>query len=193
MYVIGANGAVGLGVALRLLHQLSQPTQADVWRCNVVDVSSGRNPLALDGNEEEDFQSVYATPNGLTLLLGCRNRKKAEDARADLYRRLKVLFARESTDDQAVTSYTFIDRITGQVETISFDTYRQQWLANLKIEFLELDLLNLSSISSAVDAVKQRHGYLSHLFLNAGGGAFTGLDWSKAARGFCRNFLEAVT
>ncbi|KAG0150311.1 hypothetical protein CROQUDRAFT_73125 [Cronartium quercuum f. sp. fusiforme G11] len=191
----GANGAVGLGISLRLLHQLSQPNQADVSRCNVGDCSPGTKPacFTVGGYEEEDFQSAYATPNGLTLLLGCRSRTKAEDARATLLRRLKRLFAKESADDQVVSAYTFIDRVTGQVETISFEIYRQRWLANLRIEFLELDLSDLSSIFRAVDVLKQRYGYISHLLLNAGGAAFIGLDWPKAIRGFCRNFLEAVT
>lgn len=195
MLLTGANGAVGLGICLRTLYQLSQPTQADISRSNLFDCSTENNltSLALKEDEEEDFQSVYATPNGLTLLLGCRNRKKAEDARVELLQKLNRLFAKESTEDRAVTSYTFIDRVTGQVEIISFETYRQRWLANLKIEFLGLDLGNLSSIFRAVDEIKERHGHLSHLLLNAGGGAFVGLDWSKVIRGMVLNLVEALT
>ncbi|EGG05263.1 uncharacterized protein MELLADRAFT_64276 [Melampsora larici-populina 98AG31] len=197
MLLTGANGAVGFGICLRILYQLSQPTQSDISLLNLFNHSNENHQLRSlslqSSSEEEDFQSVYATPNGLTLLLGCRNRQKAQDARDELLKKLNRLFKFENQDDRSVTSFSFIDRLTGQVEIISFQTYRQLWLENLKIEFLELDLSNLNSIFKAVDQVKLQYGHLSHLLLNAGGGTFIGLDWIKVFRGMVRNLVEALT
>ncbi|KAH9816272.1 hypothetical protein DFH28DRAFT_220841 [Melampsora americana] len=195
MLLTGANGSVGFGICLRTLYQLSQPNQIDISRTNLFNVSKGNQlrSCSIKMNEEEDFQSVYATPNGFNLLLGCRDQKKAEDARSKLLKKLDRLFKNEKIEDRLMTSYSFIDRLTGQVEIINFETYRQLWLKNLKIEFLELDLSQLSSIFKAVDQIKHRHGHLTHLLLNAGGGAFVGLDWPKVIRGMCLNFVEALT
>ncbi|CAH7687338.1 hypothetical protein BY996DRAFT_4578138 [Phakopsora pachyrhizi] len=189
--ITGATGAVGYGICLRLLYQLSQPIQDDLSRPS----TRLKADLNSEDDEEEDVdsQSVYATPNGVTILIGCRNQQKGEFTRSRLMESLKKLFIKYRRTDEDETLYSYIDQLTGQLETMSFESYRKRWLDNLTIEGIEIDLYRAQSVIKAVKEIDQHYGYLTHLILNAGGGPFVGIDWLGLIRAFIKDMVHAVT
>ena len=65
---------VGFGACARLLVQFSDPTPSDTL---------GSNP-ALANPDDEPLASPFAAPNGIVLIMGCRNAIKAHKARQKL-------------------------------------------------------------------------------------------------------------
>lgn len=71
--------------------------------------------------------------------------------------------------------------------------YRRRFCRGVRIEFVPLDLGSFASVLNCSAQVTARHGHLTHLILNAGGAAFTGLDWIKATWMIMTSFKAAVT
>ncbi|PLW38887.1 hypothetical protein PCANC_15898 [Puccinia coronata f. sp. avenae] len=194
IFITGATGGVGYGICLRLLYQLSQPFQADLSA--PYHLQSEHQPDGEKiGNEEEEqeHQSIYATPNGLTLLIGCRSESKCRMTQMELEKGLRELIEAERKTDQEELVFSYIHRISGQVESMSFYEYRSRWLDRLTIDWVPLDLLCAKSVLNAVSLVNKRYGYITHLLLNAGGGPFVGIDWLKLLKASFRNLLDALT
>ncbi|KAI9603255.1 hypothetical protein H4Q26_002573 [Puccinia striiformis f. sp. tritici PST-130] len=190
--ITGATGAVGYGISLRLLYQLSQPFQSDL-SAPYHHQPQNQGQKHKDSGEDEEYQSIYGTPNGLTLLIGCRSQNKFNSTRIELENALRKLIGSESKEDREEQMYSYIDRQTGQVETMSFNEYRSHWLNNLSIDWIPLDLFNAHSVIEAVEIINHRYGYLTHLLLNAGGGPFIGIDWLALIKAFLSDFLNALT
>ncbi|PLW24920.1 hypothetical protein PCASD_25439 [Puccinia coronata f. sp. avenae] len=194
IFITGATGGVGYGICLRLLYQLSQPFQADL--SVPYHLQSEHQPDGeKTGNEEEEqeHQSIYATPNGLTLLIGCRSESKCRMTQMELEKGLRELIEAERKTDQEELVFSYIHRTSGQVESMSFYEYRSRWLDRLTIDWVPLDLLCAKSVLDAVSLVNKRYGYITHLLLNAGGGPFVGIDWLKLLKASFRNLLDALT
>jgi 3-keto steroid reductase len=192
---IGGTGAVGHGICLRLLYQLSQPFQLDLSSAYHLKSDQERREEIEQqkGELDEDYQSIYGTPNGLTLLVGCRSESKCRTTQIELEKGLRRLIEAEGKDEQEDLIFSYIDRQSGQVETMTFYEYRSRWLDQLTIEWVPMDLYHAQSVVDAVKLVNQRYGYLTHLLLNAGGGPFVGIDWIGLVKAFLRNFLNALT
>jgi len=72
--------------------------------------------------------------------------------------------------------------------------YKRRWLANLRIEFLPLDLASVKSVRNCVGLVRERYPYVTHLLCKAGCGPFLGINWLGAALSFFKHgLLETVT
>ncbi|EFP88312.1 uncharacterized protein PGTG_14396 [Puccinia graminis f. sp. tritici CRL 75-36-700-3] len=193
--ITGGTGAVGHGICLRLLYQLSQPFQLDLSSAyHLKSEQERREEIEQQRGElDEDYQSIYGTPNGLTLLVGCRSESKCRTTQIELEKGLRKLIEAEGKDEQEDLIFSYIDRQSGQVETMTFYEYRSRWLDQLTIEWVPMDLYHAQSVVDAVKLVNQRYGYLTHLLLNAGGGPFVGIDWIGLVKAFLRNFLNALT
>lgn len=192
--ITGATGAVGYGICLRLMYQLSQPIQTDL-SSKVYDQveSEGAGRIDRSAIAEEDHQSIYATPNGLTLLIACRSESKYRSTKLELENELKKLISSEKSIEYDDLKYSYIDRLTGQVECLDFDEYRTIWLENLRIDWLPMDLYQARTVIESIKLINSRYGYLTHLLLNAGGGPFVGIDWIGLLRAMIRNFNDALT
>lgn len=182
---------MGYGICLRLLYQLSQPFQADL--SSPYHFEPKRERGENNHGHEQDHQSIYATPNGLTLLIGCRSENKCRRTQLELEQGLRRLIEREGSEEKEELMFSYIDRQSGQVETMSFYEYRSRWLDRLSIQWVPLDLHRAQSVLEAVKIVSHRYGYLTHLLLNAGGGPFVGIDWLGLLKASLRNFLNALT
>ncbi|CAO1613036.1 unnamed protein product [Sympodiomycopsis kandeliae] len=71
--------------------------------------------------------------------------------------------------------------------------YRRRFCRGTKIEFVALDLGSMASVLNCAKQVQERYPYLTHLIHNAGGAAFTGLNWFKAVFMIMTSFHTAMT
>ncbi|KAL9938688.1 hypothetical protein V8E36_002407 [Tilletia maclaganii] len=88
--VTGANGGVGYGICQRLLVQLSAPIPPDTLP---------EHPSKRDPGSESPPPSPFAAPDGITLVLACRNAIKAHRARLELQALLDNLAALPDEED----------------------------------------------------------------------------------------------
>ncbi|KAF9266884.1 3-keto sterol reductase [Marasmius fiardii PR-910] len=161
--VTGANGGIGFGICQRLLYQLSEPLPSDA-------------KLLVDRNisVEGDIDRLVTPCKGLTLILACRNKKRADAAREKL---LTLL------DEH-------IERLKKRE---GYDGHAQVFRENVRIEFHELDLGMLSTVSKFSRELKENYPYISHLFCNAGVATFFKIDWWRCAKQFLNSPFGAVT
>lgn len=187
----GANGGVGYGVALRLIRQLSSPHQSDLSA-----TSPRRSP-------SPDATSPFATPNGLTLVLLCRNMKKAEKAKKALLEEVGLSRAAagpllnggeeissDEDDDEEVSRQLLASPSEPE---LSPDRYRARFLSNLEIHLVPLDLASTSSTLTCASTISNSFPYLTHLILNAGGGPFVSLNWPLAVFSILTRWVRATT
>jgi 3-keto steroid reductase len=73
------------------------------------------------------------------------------------------------------------------------ERYRRRFCAGTKIEFQALDLGSMASALICAKEITARHGYVTHVILNAGSGTFTGINWFHAIWMMITNFHGAVT
>ncbi|KAK1229655.1 3-keto-steroid reductase [Marasmius sp. AFHP31] len=163
--VTGANGGVGFGICQRLLFQLSEVSPLDAH------LRPAGEHKQVEGNDNDD---QLAPCDGLTLILACRNAKRAETAKEKLLRLL----------DGHVAKLQMKPGYDGHAETFR---------SNLRIEIYELDLGMLSTVTKFASEVAEKHGYVSHLICNAGVATFNRIDWFKAAKQFLVAPFGAVT
>ncbi|KZP00042.1 NAD(P)-binding protein [Calocera viscosa TUFC12733] len=124
--VTGANSGVGLGICKRLILQMA-----------------GALPHFDTPTSTDDVSSA----DSLTLVLACRNKKRAAAAKETCLHLLE-----KSGDPNGF----------GQ---------------RLRIEPADLDLTSMHNVWKFCQAMKQKYGYITHLFLNAGTGNFVAVDW----------------
>ncbi|KAL1747740.1 hypothetical protein HDZ31DRAFT_60920 [Schizophyllum fasciatum] len=155
--VTGANGGVGFATCQRLIAQLLD-----------------ENPYDAHPRSDNPSYNVIDAPAppyaGLTLIMACRRRKNAEEARENLLKTLDELVERTPTD----RARTF--------------------KAELRIDIVDLDLSSLTSVFAAARTLRERYSYISHLIFNAGGASFVRIDFLKVVRQlFTRGLLNIVT
>ncbi|UZJ52703.1 hypothetical protein CBS101457_002023 [Exobasidium rhododendri] len=71
--------------------------------------------------------------------------------------------------------------------------YRRKFCAETKIEFQALDLGSMASALTCAKEITARHHYVTHIVLNAGSSAFTGINWFHAVWMVMTSFHAAVT
>ncbi|KAF8556265.1 NAD(P)-binding protein [Imleria badia] len=148
--VTGANTGVGFGICHRLLFQLT--------------IGSGHpvsNELELDCD-------------GLTLILACRSKQRAEAARAKLC---------DTADELVCRAQRSPD----------YDGHAEIFRKNLHIAIHTVDLANIQSVFHFADEVAQNYPYVSHLICNAGLACFTRIVWPLAFQQFLTDWISAVT
>jgi 3-keto steroid reductase len=191
---------VGYGICERLLVQLSQPYPPDMMPQTQVD------PLFL-------LSSLNLSPtvspfNSLTIVLACRNKSRAIEARHKLLVFLDSELQKRRLRTRGVEGSEFLH------------AYAEEFRRNLQLDFIPCDLASTSSVLQFCETVGQRcaipgfffvslalvarprtstlnglhrYPYITHIFCNAGVGAFEGVDWAKAICQILRNPIEAMT
>lgn len=138
--VTGANGGIGFGTCHRLLVQLSQPNPPDAV------------PRFAETNDAYEYSHA-----SLTLILGCRDRSRAEAARDKLYKLLDENIAKIPT---------------GTSEHV----YASEFRSNLVLAFHRLDLSSVRSVLEFGEEMARYYPYVSHLICNAGVATYKHLD-----------------
>ncbi|KAH9970846.1 NAD(P)-binding protein [Lactifluus volemus] len=155
--VTGANNGVGFGICRRLLYGLAQDRPDDA-----------RPLFPRSGADEPGIEYPCA---GLTLIMACRSRQRAEAARTQLL----------SLFDSDVER---LRKLPGGAERVI------AFRANLVIAVHILDLASVQSTLAFADEVARTYPYVSHLVCNAGVAPFLNISWSLLLRQVWRNFLE---
>ncbi|KAL0058845.1 3-keto-steroid reductase [Marasmius tenuissimus] len=167
--VTGANGGVGFGICQRLLFQLSEVSPLDTRLRPAGERKEDR------GNASDD---QLAPCDGLTLILACRNTKRAEAAKEKL---LKLL-----------------DEHVAKLQTMpGYDGHPETFRENSRIEVYELDLGMLSTVTKFASEVARKIPFQIrirlHLICNAGVATFNKISWWKAAKQLLVTPYGAVT
>jgi len=144
--VTGANGGLGYGSCKRLLVQLCQLNSPD------------SRPQAFASHIKCDERSP-AGYQGVTLIMACRNRKRAEAARTKLLH----WFDKQVDKLRSLPNYN--------------KDYVSNFLANCHVETEELDLASVSSVFKFSAIIHQKYPYVSHLLCNAGVASFKNVNW----------------
>jgi len=119
-------------------------------------------------------EAPISNVQGLTLILACRNMKKAAFARTELYSRLDA-------------------HIKKQRMLPDYDGHADSFRENLKIEIHYLDLAVIRSVFRFNAELSQKYPYVSHLICNAGVANFVGISWPKAIWQVVTDFIGSMT
>jgi len=171
--VTGANGGVGYGICERLLLQLSRPDPPDMMPQPHVDPSFSVSSL--------DSAPKITPFDSLTIILACRNRSRAIEARDKL-----LVFVDAELNKRRIQT-------GGGEEGEYLHAYGQRFRSKLELDFIPCDLASAGSVLQFCETVQQRYPYITHIFCNAGVGAFDGVEWFGAIKHILRNPIEAVT
>ncbi|KAI1795266.1 hypothetical protein LXA43DRAFT_992151 [Ganoderma leucocontextum] len=149
--VTGANGGVGFGICHRLLVQLSSPHPSDArpfFKVDGADAACGYGIL-----DEYEFDPDA----GATIVMACRDPRRAQDARTRLHNLLDehVATLPPGTKDHAYAS-----------------TFRK----NVRLELETLDLSSVKSVLEFGKRASDKYEYISHLIFNAGTATYSHLD-----------------
>ncbi|KAG8904402.1 hypothetical protein FRB99_001824 [Tulasnella sp. 403] len=162
--VTGANSGVGFGICHRLLVQLSDPNPSDAT-------------LRDFGLSQADTpQPQYQPVTGLTLILACRNKSRAETARAKLWE----LFQEHLEQARLQWGEEYYE-------------YATAFRRNVNIDFVCCDLGRTDRIFDFCDEISKRYPYITHLVLNAGIISYKGMDWSIAILQLLTDYKGALT
>ncbi|KAG8961676.1 hypothetical protein FRC03_005084 [Tulasnella sp. 419] len=161
--VTGANGGIGFGICQRLITQLCSKSPPD---------AQPQASISPTGQDPPAFVPVKR----LTLVLACRNEKRAADAKRKLFELLDIYIAD-------------LKRLKGD----SYDGHAELFREGLTIDTVILDLSTSTSVFQFCDHVKTSYPYITHIVLNAGGGPFCGIDWWVATKQFLTEPRNAVT
>lgn len=166
--ITGGNSGIGLGIAERLIKQLSTP--------NPSDASCFANSSA---------RSDFCTPNGCHLVIASRNERKGREALARLQ-----TFAQRTCDRVSGASSFDYGRKKNE---LSAREYTMKWIQHLHLDFIKLDLSSVDATFDAVSSIRGKYSYISHLILNAGVAPVIGLDWHAIVTGLFTNFFATLT
>ncbi|PIL26432.1 hypothetical protein GSI_12190 [Ganoderma sinense ZZ0214-1] len=165
--VTGANGGVGFGICHRLLVQLSSPHPSDAQPFfKVVGADAVPSHGILDEYE-------FSPDAGVTIIMACRDPRRAQDARTRLYRLLD-------------------EHVAGLSPGTKEQAYAAAFRKTVK---LELEILDLSSVKSVLDfgrRASDKYEYLSHLIFNAGTATYSHLDLLGFTLDFLRFPIHAI-
>ncbi|KAI0324811.1 hypothetical protein GY45DRAFT_1313202 [Cubamyces sp. BRFM 1775] len=145
--VTGANGGVGFGICHRLLVQLSSPHPSDA------------KPYFNVGQDvARELDIPERSPDaGVTIIMACRDPKRAQDAREKLYRLLDEHIAKLQKGSEA-------------------HKYASAFRKSVRLDTERLDLSSVKSVLEFGRAVSQKYEHISHLIFNAGTATFSHLD-----------------
>ncbi|OWZ66649.1 hypothetical protein AYX15_02117 [Cryptococcus neoformans] len=162
--VTGANSGYGLGICHQLLSNLSLPSTVPI-------PASTPQPTALPPSMRDSIRSNSLQPTKtsvpettLTLILACRSGAKAQEAIDILWKKHKSDLEKRKKKGLAA---------------------KEGWLEGLRIVW---EGVNLDSpggengILAFTEHVRNRYPHITCLFLNAGMGAFSGIDYWKFAK-----------
>ncbi|KAG8218311.1 hypothetical protein J3R82DRAFT_3925 [Butyriboletus roseoflavus] len=141
---------VGFGICHRLIFQLSI------------------------GSREQVSNELELNCDGLTLILACRNKQRAEAARAKLH---------DIADEQ----------VRRAKRSPGYDGHAEIFRKNLHIAIHIIDLADVQSIFHFADEIAQNYPYVSHLICNAGVACFTRIVWPLAFHQLLTDWIAAVT
>lgn len=85
------------------------------------------------------------------------------------------------------------DRSLQEREAKARARYRRRFCQGTKVEYVPIDLGSMSSALACAREITKRYGYVTHVVLNAGGSAFTGINWPAAIWLILTRFHAAVT
>ncbi|WWC65125.1 uncharacterized protein I303_107739 [Kwoniella dejecticola CBS 10117] len=171
--VTGANSGFGLGICEQLLYNLSLPPGTPI-PISTPQLTALPPSLRSTFNPDADSKPTEEIPDApptLTLILACRSRSKAELAR-------EILLEKHEKDLAA-------RRKRGEAERIG-------WKEGLRIVWEGVDLDNPgggNGVLGFCERVKLKYPHITTLYLNAGMGAFSGLDWIAF---FKQNVMEGL-
>ncbi|KAI6122840.1 hypothetical protein EV401DRAFT_1950221 [Pisolithus croceorrhizus] len=159
--VTGANSGIGFGICHRLLVQLSS---------NHCEDARPKYPFH-DFSSSAEFQVPC---DGLTLILACRSRQRAEEAKSQLYQ--------------------LLDKHISQLrKSPHYDGCADRFRQNLVIAVHLIDLASVRSVFDFADDVTQTYPYVSHLICNAGVICFMKIDWLLCLKQAAKDFMGAMT
>ncbi|KAI0632626.1 hypothetical protein C8Q77DRAFT_1218157 [Trametes polyzona] len=145
--VTGANSGVGFGICHRLLVQLSSPQPSDAEPYFNVEREKARG-----------LELPQRSPDaGVTIVMACRDAKRAQDARDKLYKLL----------DKHIAHLT-----PGSEEHAYANVFRK----NVRLDIERLDLSTVKSVLEFGKAVAEKYEYITHLIFNAGTATYSHLD-----------------
>ncbi|KIJ70394.1 hypothetical protein HYDPIDRAFT_78786 [Hydnomerulius pinastri MD-312] len=160
--VTGANSGVGFGICHRLLLQLSTKTSEDA------------RPKYAFHNTSPASGDLQIECDGLTLILACRSKQRAEAARTKLY---------DLVDEHVLR----LKNLPG------YDGHAEIFQKNLEINIHTVDLSHIQSVFRFAEEVEEKYPYVSHLICNAGVASFTRIDWPLAIYHLFTMWVSAVT
>jgi len=161
------HSGIGFGICHRLLHNVLQNSTTP----------DDASPLFLHSGTEGEPQGIEYPCAGLTLIMACRSRQRADDAR----KKLLKLFE----DDVA----RFLLNSSGREAEIERRRV-EKFCENLVVAVHILDLASVQSTLAFADEVARTYPYISHLVCNAGVAPFEGLSHSLLLRQIWRDILD---
>ncbi|KLO19773.1 hypothetical protein SCHPADRAFT_817415 [Schizopora paradoxa] len=168
--VTGANGGVGFAVCERLLLQLLQKTPPDSLPQPFV-------ARKLYPNYPRDAPTVDTSSfghDGITVIMACRSRKKAESAKRELLRKVH-------------------EEIAKLEQLKSYDGHAERFKTNFEVVVEELDLADMKSVFAFTNTIGSKYPYVSHIVCNAGVVSLTGYDWLLCIKQCCTEPIVALT
>ncbi|KAK7696595.1 hypothetical protein QCA50_001253 [Cerrena zonata] len=161
--VTGANSGIGFGICHRLLIQLSTSAPSDA--------SPQFTPIGAGYSS-----SIESIPScdSLTIIMACRSKARALEARQKLLDLLD-------------------DHVAREIRRPDYDGHAEKFRNNLELDFLPIDMSNIRSVFRFANAIPQKYPYISHLICNAGCGTFNGINWFKAIRQMLSRPVVGVT
>lgn len=148
--ITGANSGVGLGIATRLLAQLSLPSPPTSLSSSTTiptqptDSLSQTYPIILSSPSSPPEPCPFYPNGGVTLILACRSERRALAARDILLRGLDELFRARARAEAKQGKPT--DR-----------TQENKFKETLEIVWEELDLSEMSNVKAFNGRIKQRY------------------------------------
>ncbi|KAI9061931.1 hypothetical protein FKP32DRAFT_1612868 [Trametes sanguinea] len=160
--VTGANGGVGFGICHRLIVQLSSARPSD---------AKPYFNVGRDLKRELDIPE-RAPDAGLTIIMACRDAKRAQVAREKLYR--------------------LLDEHIAKLTNPSAYDYAVAFRRSLKLDIERLDLSSVRSVLVFGSAVSQKYEHISHLIFNAGTATYSHLEILGFIYDLCTHPIHAV-
>ncbi|KAF8835829.1 NAD(P)-binding protein [Paxillus ammoniavirescens] len=160
--VTGANSGVGFGICHRLLLQLSAKTLEDA------------RPKYAFHNVSPELEGPEIRCDGLTLIMACRSKQRAEVSRTRLY---------DLVDEH-------VHRLKHSQD---YDGHAEIFRKNLNIAIHTIDLSHIQSVFRFADEISQTYPYVSHLICNAGLAGFARIDWPLAIWQLLTDWATATT
>ncbi|KAJ3495457.1 hypothetical protein NLJ89_g10619 [Agrocybe chaxingu] len=171
--VTGANGGVGFGICQRLLSQLCQLNPPD-------SLPQAFSSLSSTSPSTPDDDRPPAGYEGLTLIMACRNTRRAEAAKA----KLLSWFGGYLADMAKGKVREGAKGDGGKERTQEEKEYTEAFRATVDVRTLELDLASFSSVLKFAAALRDQVPYVSHLVFNAGVASFERIDWFLCLKQF---------
>lgn len=177
---------------LNLLHYLEElPDEAETPTHIPAAVLDQSTDIKINGHIDEDADPALVA-QAMEASLRRRRRRNAAISNA---KENGFSVAGEGSEPKDLTR----DPRTGRTysmrerEAKARGRYRKRFVAGTKIEIQAIDLGSMASALQCAKDITARHGYVTHVVMNAGSAAFTGINWPHAIWMMMINFHKAVT